>query len=150
MKTKTLYIVYNKEFTDIEEAKIYEETLKNKLELRARNLYLFYVEMRNYPGEDTAFELIRNFTKNRKFTFGQYKDEYIGDIIIKDTAYVKWCIKNIKSFSLNKEEEIMLKIDKGYVISCATTNMATYETTYTRDRCDFKLINWEKTLIKNK
>ena len=149
MEIKNIYVVYDKEFTDIEEAKAYEEKLKNDLKLRVRNLYLFYWEMTKYPGYYTALDLIRNFTKGRQFTFGQYKGRYIGEIIIQHPSYIDWCIENINSFFLNKEEEALLNTDRTIIVSEYTTNMSTFETTFNRDRYDYKLICWEKSLYEN-
>lgn len=54
--------------------------------------------------------------KGRKFFFGKYKGRYIKDIIINDTQYITWSMKNISWFWYNKEEVDLYKkqIRKGY------------------------------------
>lgn len=47
--------------------------------------------------------------KGRKFFFGKYKDQYIKDIIVNDTQYITWSMKNIKWFWFNHEEVELYK-----------------------------------------
>lgn len=42
--------------------------------------------------------------KGRKFFFGKYKGKYINDIIISDTQYITWSMKNIEWFRFSREE----------------------------------------------
>lgn len=55
-------------------------------------------------------------SKGRKFLFGKYKGRYIKDIIINDTQYITWSMKNISWFWYNKEEVELYKkqIRNGY------------------------------------
>lgn len=51
-----------------------------------------------------------NVTKRgRRFFFGKYKGRYINDIIINDTQYITWSMKNVKWFWFNKEEVELFK-----------------------------------------
>ena len=47
--------------------------------------------------------------KGRKFFFGKYKGCYIKDIIINDTQYITWSMKNISWFWYNHEEVELYK-----------------------------------------
>jgi len=47
--------------------------------------------------------------KGRKFFFGKYKGEYIKDIIINDTQYITWTMKNISWFWYNHDEVELYK-----------------------------------------
>ena len=78
MKTIKQYKVLNKIFDDKEEALEYENSIRNNLELRARNLKVFYQRMLGYPGHYTAIKLINHFCHYHKFDFGKWKGEYIG------------------------------------------------------------------------
>ena len=53
--------------------------------------------------------------KGRKFFFGKYKGKYIKDIIINDTQYITWSMKNVDWFWYNNEEVELYKkqIKKG-------------------------------------
>ena len=46
----------------------------------------------------------------RKFWFGKYKGQSIIDICKSDRSYVRWCIDNVKNFSLNKDEEVEYRL----------------------------------------
>lgn len=48
-------------------------------------------------------------SKGRKFFFGKYKGKYINDIIINDTQYITWSMKNVNWFWYNKEEVDLYK-----------------------------------------
>lgn len=56
------------------------------------------------------------FNRGRKFFFGKYKGRYIKDIIMNDTQYITWSMKNISWFWYNKEEVELYKkqIRNGY------------------------------------
>lgn len=56
-----------------------------------------------------------NDDNGRKFFFGKYKGKYIKDIIINDTQYITWSMKNISWFWYNQEEVDLYKkqIKKG-------------------------------------
>ena len=45
----------------------------------------------------------------RKFFFGKYKAKYIKDIIVSDTQYITWSMKNVTWFWYNKEEVDLYK-----------------------------------------
>ena len=47
--------------------------------------------------------------KDRKFFFGKYKGKYIKDIIINDTQYITWSMKNVNWFWYNNEEVELYK-----------------------------------------
>lgn len=47
--------------------------------------------------------------KDRKFFFGKYKGRYIKDVIVNDTQYITWSMKNVKWFWFNKEEVELYK-----------------------------------------
>jgi len=47
--------------------------------------------------------------KDRIFKFGKYKGCYIKDIIINDTQYITWTMKNISWFWYSKEEVELYK-----------------------------------------
>lgn len=47
--------------------------------------------------------------KGRKFFFGKYKGKYIKDIIVNDTQYVTWSMKNVNWFWYNDEEVELYK-----------------------------------------
>lgn len=46
---------------------------------------------------------------DRKFIFGKYKGKYIKDIIISDTQYITWSMKNVSWFWFNTEEVQLYK-----------------------------------------
>ena len=113
MTTITEYKVLDKTFSNIEDAKEFEKSISDNLPLRARNLYLFWYKMLGYPGIATAEKLIANFTHNRVFAFGKYKGACIGEMILLNRKYVNWCLENIPSFKLNKEELVLFTMDKS-------------------------------------
>ena len=45
----------------------------------------------------------------RKFFFGKYKGKFIKDIIVSDTQYITWTMKNVNWFWYNKEEVDLYK-----------------------------------------
>lgn len=47
--------------------------------------------------------------KGRKFFFGKYKGKYINDIIVNDTQYITWSMKNIDWFWYNHDEVELYK-----------------------------------------
>lgn len=47
--------------------------------------------------------------KGRKFFFGKYKGRYIKDIIINDTQYITWSMKNVNWFWYNNDEVELYK-----------------------------------------
>lgn len=47
--------------------------------------------------------------KDRKFFFGKYKGRYIKDIIVSDTQYITWSMKNVTWFWFNAEEVDLYK-----------------------------------------
>lgn len=47
--------------------------------------------------------------KGRKFFFGKYKGRYIKDIIVNDTQYITWSMKNVKWFWFNRDEVELYK-----------------------------------------
>lgn len=53
--------------------------------------------------------LKNNDNKGRKFFFGKYKGKYIKDIIVNDTQYITWSMKNISWFWYNNEEVELYK-----------------------------------------
>ena len=40
----------------------------------------------------------------RTFWFGKYKDRNVADICKSDKSYIRWCLDNVKGFSLTDEE----------------------------------------------
>lgn len=47
--------------------------------------------------------------KGRKFFFGKYKGKYIKDIIVNDTQYITWSMKNVRWFWFNHDEVELYK-----------------------------------------
>ena len=47
--------------------------------------------------------------KSSKLLLGKYKGKYINDIIINDTQYITWSMKNVNWFWYNKEEVDLYK-----------------------------------------
>lgn len=106
------------------------------IEERARNLKLFYWSMLGSPGINLAKELINRFCHYHKFAFGQYKDKCIGEIMMIDLQYIKWCLDNIPSFEMNKEEKALCDTDWKYNAGGYTDEFINgYTGTYTKD-CD--------------
>jgi len=56
-----------------------------------------------------------NKQKDRKFFFGKYKGKYIKDIIVSDTQYITWSMKNVSWFWYNQDEVELYKkmLSKG-------------------------------------
>lgn len=120
----------------------------------ARNLKLFYWSMLGYPGINLAKDLINHFCHYHKFTFGKWKGKCIGEIMMTDFQYIKWCIDNIPSFEMNDEEKALYNTSwkynmGGYVYEVINGN------TYTKDsdtydkyiiNREIKLMEWEKQL----
>lgn len=48
-------------------------------------------------------------SKGRKFFFGKYKGKYINDVIVNDTQYITWSMKNIDWFWYNHDEVELYK-----------------------------------------
>lgn len=117
METIQQYKIIDKLFNNKEDAINYENSIKNNFELRARNLKLYYWNMMNYPGETTAINLINNFCHHHKFTFGKWKGRCIGEIMIIFPEYIKWCIKNVPFFKMNKEEESLFNTSWEHNVS---------------------------------
>lgn len=146
MKVIKVYNVAGKEFSNKQDALNYENELRNNLELRARNLKVFYWDMLGYPGEIIAIQLINHFCHYHRFDFGRYRNRYVGEIIMKDIQYVKWYIKNIPMFKLNKEEKVLLNTSwKRSIGGYKTDFLDTWETS--GDEYDIKLINWEQEMM---
>ena len=97
-------------------------------------------------------ELINHFCHYHKFTFGKWKGKCIGEIMMTDFQYIKWCIDNIPSFEMNDEEKALYNTSwkynmGGYVYEVINGN------TYTKDsdtydkyiiNREIKLMEWEK------
>ena len=119
------------------------------IEEKARNLKLFYWHMLGYPGINLAKELINPFCHYHKFTFGKWKGKCIGETMMTDFQYIKWCIDNIPSFEMNEEEKALYNTSwkynvGGYVYEVINGN------TYTKDgdTYDKGLINKEIELME--
>ena len=48
-------------------------------------------------------------SKGRRFFFGKYKGRYIKDIIVSDTQYITWSMKNVNWFWYNHDEVELYK-----------------------------------------
>ena len=121
------------------------------IEERARNLKLFYWSMLGYPGINLAKKLINHFCHYHKFTFGQYKGKCIGEIMMADFQYIKWCIDNIPSFEMNEEEKALYNTSWKYSVGGYTSEFINgYIDTYTKDgdTYDKNLINKEIELME--
>ena len=119
------------------------------IEEKARNLKVFYWHMLGYPGINLAKELINHFCHYHKFTFGKWKGKCVGEIMMTDFQYIKWCIDNIPSFEMNEEEKALYNTSwkynvGGYVYEVINGN------TYTKDgdTYDKDLINKEIELME--
>ena len=122
-----------------------------KTEERARNLKVFYWKMLGCPGADLAKELINHFCHYHKFTFGKWKGKCIGEIMMIDFQYIKWCIDNIPSFEMNEEEDALYNTSwkynvGGYVYEFINGYIGTY--TNDGDTYDIDLINEEIRLME--
>lgn len=118
-------------------------------EERARNLKVFYWKILGYPGINLAKKLINHFCHYHKFTFGKWKGKCIGEIMMIDFQYIKWCSDNIPSFEMNEEEKALYNTSwkynvGGYVYEVINGN------TYTKDgdTYDKDLINKEIELME--
>ena len=124
------------------------------IEERARNLKLFYWSMLGCPGINLAKELINHFCHYHKFTFGKWKGKCIGEIMMIDFQYIKWCIDNIPSFEMNEEEKALYSTSwkysvGGYVYEVINGNTYTKDgDTYDKDLIDkeIELMEREKQL----
>ena len=121
------------------------------IEEKARNLKLFYWNMCGYPGINLAKELINHFCHYHKFTFGKWKGKCIGEIMMIDFQYIKWCIDNIPSFEMNEEEKALYNTSWKYSAGGYTSEFINgYTDTYTKDSetYDKDLINKEIELME--
>lgn len=119
------------------------------IEETARNLKLFYWNMHGYPGINLAKELINHFCHYHKFTFGKWKGKCIGEIMMKDLQYIMWCIDNIPSFEMNKEEKALYNTTWKYNIGGYTSELnCGYTYTKTGDTYDVDFINSEIELME--
>ena len=126
------------------------------IEKRARNFKVFYWKMRGYPGVNLAKELINHFCHYHKFTFGKYEGRCIGEIMMIDFQYIKWCIDNIPTFKMNEEEDALYNTSwkynvGGYVYEFINGYIGTYTNdgdTYDKDLIDeeIELMEREKEL----
>lgn len=41
------------------------------------------------------------YAQEDRYTFGKYKDEFVGTIIRTDPSYVAWCLREIEGFGLD-------------------------------------------------
>lgn len=145
MKIKEYYEVVDNIFNNKEDALKYETELRNNLNLRARNLKVFYWNMLGSPGKHTAVQLINHFCHYHKFTFGQWKGSYIGEIMMLFPEYIKWCIKNVPFFRMNKEETALYNTSWTYHIGGTSWDITHDEVTDIEgDKYDYRLIEWEK------
>lgn len=149
MKTTKIYHIAGKEFPTKREAFEYENKLRDNLELRARNLKLFYWGMFSYPGETTAIQLINYFCHYHKFDFGRYRNRYIGEIMIIDTQYIEWCIENVPSFKMNKEEESLLNTSWKHSVGGYRWDLIYDEVSIIpSEKPDYNIINWEIDMMR--
>ena len=121
------------------------------IEERARNLKVFYWHMLGYPGINLAKKLINHFCHYHKFTFGKWKGKCIGEIMMIDFQYIKWCIDNIPSFEMNEEEKALYNTSWKYSAGGYTSEFInSYIDTYTKDgdTYDKDLIDKETELME--
>lgn len=121
------------------------------IEERARNLKVFYWHMLGYPGINLATKLINHFCHYHKFTFGKWKGKCIGEIMMIDFQYIKWCIDNIPSFEMNEEEKALYNTSWKYSVGGYTSEFINgYIDTYTKngDTYDKDLIDKEIELME--
>ena len=121
------------------------------IEERARNLKLFYWSMLGYPGINLAKKLINHFCHYHKFTFGQYKGKCIGEIMMTDFQYIKWCIDNIPEFKMNEEEKALYNTSWKYSVGGYTSEFINgYIDSYNKDgdTYDIDFINKEIELME--
>ena len=122
-----------------------------RIEERARNLKVFYWTMLGYPGINLATELINHFCHYHKFTFGKWKGKCIGEIMMIDFQYIKWCIDNIPAFKMNEEEKALYSTSWKHSVGGYTSEFINgYIDTYTKggDRYDKGLIDKEIELME--
>ena len=122
------------------------------IEERAMNLKLFYWSMLGFPGINLAKELINRFCHYHKFTFGQYKGKCIGEIMMMDFPYIKWCLDNIPSLEMNEEEKALYNTDwkynaRGYIDEFINGYVGTY--TENGDTYDKDFITKEIELLES-
>ena len=120
------------------------------IEERARNLKVFYWHMLGYTGINLATKLINHFCHYHKFTFGKWKGKCIGEIMMIDFQYIKWCIDNIPSFEMNEEEKALYNTSWKYSVGGYTSEFINgYIDTYTKngDTYDKDLIDKEIELM---
>ena len=125
--------------------------MKATIEERARNLKVFYWHMLGYPGINLAKKLINHFCHYHKFTFGKWKGKCIGEIMMIDFQYIKWCIDNIPSFEMNEEEKALYNTSWKYSVGGYTSEFINgYIDTYTKDgdTYDKDLIDKETELME--
>ena len=107
--------------------------------------------MLGYPGINLATELINHFCHYHKFTFGKWKGKCIGEIMMIDFQYIKWCIDNIPAFKMNEEEKALYSTSWKYSVGGYTSEFINgYIDTYTKDgdRYDKDLIDKEIELME--
>ena len=123
--------------------------MKATIEERARNLKVFYWKMFGYPGVSLAKDLINHFCHYHKFTFGKYKGKCIGEIMMTDFQYIKWCIDNIPLFEMNEEEKALYNTTWKYNVGGYTWDVNS-DDVYIRDgdTYDIDLINMEIKLME--
>lgn len=149
METIKQYKVLNKIFNSEQEAFRYEESIRSDLNLRARNLKVFYWNMLGYPGEKTTIDLINHFCNYHKFDFGKWKGSYIGEIMMIFPSYIRWCLENISSFKLNAYEEALWNTSWKYSLGGISYNLTHDDETHIfGDVPDYELIKWEKKELK--
>ena len=119
------------------------------IEEKARNLKVFYWNMCGYPGINLAKELINHFCHYHKFTFGKWKGKFIGEIMMTDFQYIRWCIDNIPLFEMNEEEKALYNTSWKHNIGGYTCEL-TCGYTYTKDgdTYDRDFINREIELME--
>jgi hypothetical protein len=52
---------------------------------------------------------IQDENRGRKFFFGKHRGEYVKDVIVNDTQYITWSMKNINWFWYNQDEVELYK-----------------------------------------
>ena len=105
--------------------------------------------MVGYPGINLAKELINHFCHYHKFTFGKWKGKCIGEIMMIDFQYIKWCIDNIPLFEMNEEEKVLYNTSWKYNIGGYTSEFnCGYTYTKDGDTYDIDFINREIELME--
>ena len=105
--------------------------------------------MVGYPGINLAKELINHFCHYNKFTFGKWKGKCIGEIMMIDFQYIKWCIDNIPQFEMNKEEKALYNTSWKHNIGGYTSELdCGYTYTKDGDTYDRDFINREIELME--